>query len=111
MRKNNVNLIICPTAIGFCKIKNKNISLPGEREKWLNVITANSLMINTPVVICNRIGTESDKDHSISFWGSSFITDSSGTVVKKCLIDQHVIHHKIAIEDQITAKSMWNFID
>ena len=111
MRKNNVNLILCPTAIGFCKIKNKNISLRGEREKWLNVITANSLMINTPVVICNRIGTESDKDHSISFWGSSFITDSSGTVVKRCLRDQRVIHHKIAIEDQITAKSMWNFIN
>lgn len=68
-------------------------------------------MINTPVVICNRIGTESDKDHSISFWGSSFITDSSGTVVKKCLTDQRVIHHKIVIKDQITAKSMWNFID
>ena len=111
MRKNNVNLIICPTAIGFCKIKNKCISLRGEHEKWLNVITANSLMINTPVVICNRIGTESDKDHSISFWGSSFITDSSGTVVKKCLTDQRVIHHKIVLKDQITAKSMWNFID
>ena len=68
-------------------------------------------MINTPVVICNRIGTESDKDHSISFWGSSFITDTSGTIEKRCLRDQRVIHHKIAIEDQITAKSMWNFIE
>ena len=32
-------------------------------------------------------------------------------LVKRCLKDQRVIHHKIAIEDQITAKSMWNFID
>ena len=109
MKKNNVNLILCPTAIGFCKIKNKNICLRGEREKWLNVITANSLMINTPVVICNRIGTETDKDHSISFWGSSFITKDIIILTEKSgkikLIDlqnnkiSHIEHNLKILED------------
>ena len=43
-------------------------------------------MINTPIIISNRIGneTEFNQSSSIDFWGSGFITDSSGNIVKKC---------------------------
>tara|TARA_B100000925_G_scaffold268984_1_gene230456 strand:- start:48 stop:881 length:834 start_codon:yes stop_codon:yes gene_type:complete len=111
MKKNNVNLIICPTAIGYGKVKNKSISLLNERKKWVNVISANSLMINTPIVISNRTGKETMKDSSISFWGSSFISDSNGDVVKRCPQGEGFIHHKFLIKDQITAKRMWNFVE
>jgi len=111
MQKNSINLIICPTAIGYGKVKNKNISLRNEKKKWVNVISANSLMINTPIVISNRTGTESFKDSSISFWGSSFMLDSNGDVVKKCQQGECFIQHKFAIKDQITAKRTWNFIE
>ena len=77
MKKNNVNLIICPTAIGYGKVKNKSISLLNEQKKWVNVISANSLMINTPIVVSNRTGKETMKDSSISFWGSSFISTAT----------------------------------
>ena len=110
MKRYDVNLIICPTAIGHCKVGGKIINIQGEKDKWLNVIKANSLMINTPIIISNRIGKEVNQSSSIDFWGSSFITDSSGNIVKKCRINQSVMRHKITQNDQITSKKMWNFI-
>ena len=68
-------------------------------------------MINTPIVISNRTGKETMKDSSISFWGSSFISDSNGDVVKKCPKSECSIHYKFLINDQITSKRMWNFVN
>ena len=109
--KNNINLIVCPTAIGQCKVNKKMITIFNEKKKWFEVIKSNSLMINTPVVICNRIGIESHGNSSISFWGNSFITDSNGNLVKKAGSSEGVLYHKFMIRDQITAKRLWNFID
>ena len=50
-------MIICPTAIGTCVSKLKKIQIANEKSKWENVIEANSLMNNIPVVVANRIGT------------------------------------------------------
>ena len=111
MKKNNINLIVCPTAIGQCKVNKKMITIFNEKKKWFEVIKSNSLMINTPVVICNRIGIESHGNSSISFWGNSFITDSNGNLVKKAGSSEGVLYHKFMIRDQITAKRLWNFID
>ena len=110
-QRERVNLIICPTAIGNTKINNKTISLNNEKDKWHEIIKANSLMINTPIIISNRIGKESAANRSITFWGSSFITNSNGDIVKKCPRGESTINHKIFIKDQITSKRMWNFIN
>ena len=109
LKKQNVNLIICPTAIGFCTKSSKNINIKNEKIKWLEVIKANSLMNNIPLIICNRTGKETRRSLRISFWGYSFITDSSGTVVKKCGNSTSVIHHRMNIKDQNTIKKLWNF--
>ncbi len=111
MKKNNVNLIICPTAIGHCRENNKRISISNEKDRWIEVIKSNSLMINTPVIICNRIGVESSRNSSISFWGNSFITNCSGDIVKKMSNNESAIYHEITLKDQITAKRLWNFED
>ncbi len=111
MKGNGVNLIICPTAIGYCKVGGKIINMPSEKDKWLDVIKTNSLMINTPIIVSNRVGKEIAQNSSIEFWGSSFITDSNGTIIKRCRINQSAISHKILQNDQITSKKMWNFID
>ena len=111
MKKNKVNMIICPTAIGFTEKNNKKINLPNEKEKWCEVIKANSLMINTPILISNRIGKESSKPYSVTFWGSSFITDSNGTIAKKLLKNESVMHYQVYTNHQITSKRLWNFIE
>ena len=109
LKKKDVNLIICPTAIGTCFHKNKKIQITNEKKKWINVIEANSLMNNIPVVVANRIGTEQQKDSSIKFWGSSFITDAHGASLKRCKLKQDIIKYRFYKKDQISIKKMWNF--
>ena len=111
LKKRDVNLIICPTAIGTCFHKNEKIQIANEKKKWINVIEANSLMNNIPVVVANRIGTEQQKDSSIKFWGSSFITDSHGTSLKRCKLKQDIIKYRFYKKEQISIKKMWNFQD
>ena len=111
LKKKDVNLIICPTAIGTCFHKSKKIQITNEKKKWVNVIEANSLMNNIPVVVANRIGTEQQKDSSIRFWGSSFITDAHGTSLKRCKLNQGIIKYRFYKKEQISIKKMWNFQD
>ena len=51
LSKKNADLILCPTSIGSAYNDKKRISLSNEKKKWRNVIVANSLMINTPIVV------------------------------------------------------------
>ena len=111
LKKKDVNLIICPTAIGTCFHKNEKIQIANEKKKWINVIEANSLMNNIPIVVANRIGTEQQKDSSIKFWGSSFITDAHGTSLKRCKLKQDIIKYRFYKKEQISIKKMWNFQD
>ena len=111
LKKKHVNLIICPTAIGTCFHKSKKIQITNEKKKWINIIEANSLMNNIPVVVANRIGTEQQKDSSIKFWGSSFITDAHGTSLKRCKLKQDIIKYRFYKKEQISIKKMWNFQD
>ena len=109
LSKKNADLIICPTAIGTAFDKNKKISLPNEKDKWINTIVANSLMINTPVVVVNRIGKEIKKNKKIDFWGSSFITNANGDIVHKA--DNKEGSHKITLDINAEQKyqKMWGF--
>ena len=111
LNKKDVNLIVCPTAIGSCKYKNLKVELKGEKKKWLEVIKSNSLMNNIPVVVSNRTGKESFKNSSIDFWGTSFLTDAHGTIKSKCTAKPEILSHRYSLKDQISAKKMWNFID
>ena len=111
LKKKDVNLVICPTAIGTCFYKNEKIQIANEKKKWINVIEANSLMNNIPIVVANRIGTEQQKDSSIKFWGSSFITDAHGTSLKRCKLKQDIIKYRFYKKEQISIKKMWNFQD
>ena len=109
LSKKNADLIICPTAIGTAYYKNKKISLPNEKDKWINTIVANSLMINTPVVVVNRIGKEIKKNKKIDFWGSSFITNANGDILYKA--DNKECSHKVTLDIHTEQKyqKLWGF--
>ena len=111
LKQKNVSVIICPTAIGTCTHNKQNKALKDEKKKWLEVIKSNSLMHNIPIIIANRTGKESAKHSSINFWGSSFLTDASGSILKKCKTKSEIISHCYRKDDQISAKKMWNFQD
>ena len=109
LSKKNADLIICPTAIGTAYYKNKKISLPNEKDKWMNTIVANSLMINTPVVVVNRIGKEIKKNKKIDFWGSSFITNANGDILYKA--DNKECSYKVTLDIHMEQKyqKLWGF--
>ena len=111
LKQKNVNLIICPTAIGTCIHNKQNKELKDEKKKWLEVIKSNSLMHNIPMLVVNRSGKESTKKTSINFWGLSFLTDANGSIIKKCTSKSGILSHSYRIDEQISAKKMWNFID
>jgi N-carbamoylputrescine amidase len=107
--KKNVDLILCPTSIGFAYSNDKKISLPDEKHKWLKTITSNSFMINTPVVVTNRIGVEYDRSRKIRFWGNSFITNANGDIEYKS-DNKKVLHkHTIDLSKNKKFRELWNF--
>ena len=109
MNKLGADIILCPTSIGSAYQKGKSISLSKEKEKWVNVITANSLMINTPIVIANRSGNEQDKDSMINFWGSSFVTNADGDIIFMNKIKESTDHIIINLVQKNISKKLWSF--
>ena len=69
--------IICyPTAIG-----SEPVTGVDTREQWQRVMQGHAAANVIPVIAANRIGVESDQDTTLAFYGSSFITDSSGKII------------------------------
>ena len=90
-------------------INNKKISLSTEKEMWLKIIQANSLMNNIPVVVANRIGKETSGNKTISFWGSSFITNSDGQIIAKAGKSTSLVNGTISLLDRKKSIKKWGF--
>ena len=109
LSKKNADLILCPTSIGSAYNGKKCISLSNEKEKWKNVIAANSLMINTPIVIINRIGNEYSNSKRINFWGSSFITDANGDISYMADNKKNIHKYTINLMSKKKCQKLWGF--
>lgn len=79
-------LIVYPTAIGSEPV------LPHDsKNHWQNTMRGHAAANIIPVLASNRIGTESDKDSSMTFFGSSFIADEDGEIaVELSRVDENV---------------------
>ncbi len=75
-------LLFFPTAIGS-EPTLKHDSSP----HWRNTMAGHAAANMMPVIASNRIGTESDEDSSMTFYGKSFIADNHGEIVKEA--DDH----------------------
>ena len=69
-------LIVYPTAIGTAPVLPKD-----SKDHWQNTMRGHAAANIVPVLASNRIGTESDKESSMTFFGSSFIADEDGNTV------------------------------
>ena len=70
-------ILFYPTAIGSELYLKKD-----SRVHWQNCISGHAASNIVPVVVSNRIGTEKDQT-TMTFYGSSFITDATGIIVKQ----------------------------
>lgn len=72
-------LIFYPTAIG----SEPEDSSVDSKDHWQRCMIGHSASNLVPVIASNRVGTEKIEDSSITFYGSSFITDGTGKVIKE----------------------------
>lgn len=68
-------LLLYPTAIGSEPTLEKDSSI-----HWRNTMAGHAAANMMPVIASNRIGTESDENSTMTFYGSSFIADQHGEI-------------------------------
>lgn len=73
------DILLFPTAIGSEPLQ-PDIDT---RDHWQRVMIGHSAANIIPVMCCNRIGTEKVDEVSVTFYGSSFITDELGNKISE----------------------------
>ena len=105
------DILMYPTAIGSEPILDLD-SMP----HWRRAMTGHAACNITPLVAANRIGTErvtpseanSNQDSSLTFYGSSFITDETGEIVASAGRDEEtVIYAGIDLEKVHSLRQSW----
>ena len=71
-------LLFYPTAIGSEPTLNID-----SKPHWQHAMQGHAAANIMPVIASNRIGTETDDESSMTFHGSSFIADQTGTIVEE----------------------------
>ena len=75
-------ILLYPTAIGSEPTGGKDSSI-----HWRNTMAGHAAANMMPVIASNRIGTESDENSMMTFYGSSFIADHHGEIAVQA--DRH----------------------
>ncbi|MCH8552800.1 MAG: N-carbamoylputrescine amidase [Natronospirillum sp.] len=97
-------LLFFPTAIGS---EPQDPTLDS-RPHWLNTQCGHAAANVMPVIACNRVGTEQQGNSKITFYGSSFIADETGTRVKEMnQSDTGVITHSFDLAELRTKRQAW----
>ena len=106
MALNGAELLFYPTAIG----SEPDTPALDSRDSWQLVMQGHSAANTLPVIASNRIGTETNEKFSMTFYGSSFITDGTGVKVKECSRDkEEYIIHKFDLDSLQEHRSSWGF--
>ena len=71
-------LLFYPAAIGSEPTLNVD-----SKSHWQHAMQGHAAANIMPVIASNRIGTETDDESSMTFYGSSFIADQTGTIVEE----------------------------
>jgi N-carbamoylputrescine amidase len=97
-------ILLYPTAIG---------SEPHEpaydsSAHWQRVMQGHAAANMMPVIASNRIGTEKGSTCTLTFYGSSFITDGRGAILKQAPRDEEaVITARLDLDELAEARAAW----
>ena len=106
MALNGAELLFYPTAIG----SEPDTPELDSRDSWQIVMQGHTAANTLPVIASNRIGTEVNEKFSMTFYGSSFITDGTGIKVKECSRDnEEYIIQKFDLDSIQEHRSSWGF--
>ncbi|NPA65401.1 MAG: N-carbamoylputrescine amidase [Epsilonproteobacteria bacterium] len=100
------DIIFYPTAIGSepeIKIDSK--------DHWQRVQKGHAATNTVPVVAANRIGVEEGKSCSLTFYGSSFMTDYTGKIISEASRDQEeIIYAEYDFEENAKQREYWGLL-
>lgn len=99
-------IIFYPTAIGSepeIKIDSK--------EHWQRVQIGHSATNTVPVVVANRFGKEVGESCSLTFYGSSFITDYTGKKIAEATRDkEEILYAEFDLEEYAKQREYWGLL-
>lgn len=96
MTLKGAELLFYPTAIG----SEPDDSGTESKDHWQLCMRGHAAANIIPVIASNRIGTETEDDMSIDFYGSSFMTDEKGKILKEASTDQEeILMHTYDLDD------------
>ncbi len=97
------DIIFYPTAIGWIR---RYPAPDNWLDAWTTIQRAHSIANGVHIAAVNRVGVEGE----LAFWGSSFITDSFGKILKKGGAKEEVIISDIDLGNNRRIKDGWGFL-
>ena len=99
-------IIFYPTAIG----SEPEIHLDS-KEHWQRVQMGHAATNTVPVVVANRVGEEVGESCSLTFYGSSFITDYRGEKIAEASRDkEEIIYAVFDLEENAKQREYWGLL-
>ena len=96
-------LLFYPTAIGS-EPQDPNLD---SRHHWRRAMQGHSASNCMPVIASNRTGAETAEHTTVTFYGTSFITDATGGIVSELGQDEGVITATFDLDDLAKARAGW----
>lgn len=97
-------ILLYPTAIGSEPQDPEYDS----REHWQTCIQGHAAANMVPIVVSNRVGTETIDGSTITFYGSSFITDNKGRLMERAdRVSETVVSAEVDLDAMAAERSGW----
>lgn len=104
MALQGAELLFYPTAIG----SEPHDATINSREHWQRAQQGHAAANIIPLIASNRIGTETEGDFSITFYGSSFIADETGAKIQEAnQSDEAVLTHSFDLDAVAAKRRAW----
>ena len=99
-------IIFYPTAIG----SEPEIGLDS-KDHWQRVQMGHAATNTVPVVVANRYGVEQGESCSLTFYGSSFITDYTGKMIAQAPRDkEQIIYASFDLDENAKQREYWGLL-
>src|SRR5437867_7078013 len=97
------DVIFYPTAIGY--VKNDPLPYSDCVSAWTTIQRGHAIANSLHVAAVNRVGVEGE----VKFWGSSFVCDSFGKIIKKGGMEEEVLIANVDVSQNARIREGWRF--
>jgi agmatine deiminase len=97
------DVIFYPTAIGY--LRNDPLPYADWLSAWTTIQRGHAIANSVHVAAVNRVGIEGQ----VKFWGSSFVCDAFGKVIKKAGSDEEVLIANVDVSQNARMREGWRF--